>query len=58
MWVWMMSVMVVVALMASLVATIRGDGRTARPVVRDWAEGTSLEVPRSTSVSASVRMKP
>lgn len=54
----MTSIVVVVALMASLVATIRGDGRSARPAVRDWAEGTSLEVPRSTTAAASVRMKP
>lgn len=49
---------VLVALVAALGRVVRGDGSRGRgagagAASRDWAEGTTLELPRSTSVSSA-----
>ncbi len=49
----LIAVAVVVALVVPLVVVIRADGRGARRWTDDWAQGTSLELARSTPVRAS-----
>lgn len=49
----LMLTLALTALVAPLVVVIRSDGRGARRRAQDWAQGTSLEIPRSTPVRAS-----
>ncbi len=52
-WLVLVSAVALTALVVSLVVVIRQDGRGARRWTQDWAEGTSLELARSTPVRAS-----